>query len=116
MDPLAEEHHMPAIEAVLAGTLALMTGYSQFLQAATNPAHRLSMGEKIAHNLAVLAGHPMLSSDCRCVLSQLHERWAVMSNCTVAAATACQSGEAPCPGHDAHPDPYLTLRAPSMLQ
>jgi len=112
MDPLVEEHHMPAVEAVLAGTLALMTGYSQFLQAAANPAYRLSMGEKIAHNLALLADHPMLSPDCRCVLSMLRERWAVMSNCTAEAATACQASGEAVPAHD----PRLTCPAPATLQ
>jgi hypothetical protein len=86
MDHLIEEHHMPQVEAVLAGTLALMTGYSQFLQAEANPVHRIGMGEKITRNLAMLAEHPQLSPDCRCVLWQLHERWAVMSNCTLEAA------------------------------
>jgi len=86
MDALTEEHHMPQVEAMLAGTLALMTGYSQFLQAEANPAHRIGMGEKITRNLAMLAEHPQLSPDCRCVLWQLHERWAVMSTCTLDAA------------------------------
>jgi hypothetical protein len=93
MDKLVDEHHMPAIEAVLAGTLALMTGYSQFLQAAANPAHRLCMGEKIAHNLALLAEHPRLSLDCRCVLWQLQQRWNVMTGCTLQAG-ACSAAEA----------------------
>lgn len=117
MDLLAEEHHMPAVEAMLAGTLALMTGYSQLLQAASNPAHRLSMGEKITHNLALLAAHPKLSPDCRCVLWQLHERWAVMSNCTVEAAGACQSTEteSDCAAV-ARSEPVFTLPAPRTLQ
>jgi hypothetical protein len=91
MDLLVEEHHMPGVEAMLAGTLALMTGYSQYLQAASDPAHRAGMGEKIAHNLALLAGHPQLSGDCRCVLWHLHERWAVMAGCTRDAGAACHA-------------------------
>lgn len=86
MDPTIEEHHMPSVEAVLAGTLALMTGYSQYLQAEANPAHRLGMGEKITNNLALLSGHPQLSAGCRRVLRQLHDRWAVMSSCTLESA------------------------------
>ena len=82
MDALTQEHHMPPVEAVLAGTLALMTGYSQFLQAEANPAHRIGMGEKITRNLAMLSEHPQLSPDCRRVLWHLHERWAVMASCT----------------------------------
>ena len=85
MDALTEDHHMPQAEAVLAGTLALMTGYSQFLLAEANPAHRIGMGEKIAGNLALLASLPQLSPDCRDVLRALHARWTVMSSCTLEA-------------------------------
>ena len=61
MDMLVEEHHLPPIEALLAATLALMTGYSQYLQAEANPSQRIRMGEKITHNLGVLSEHPLLS-------------------------------------------------------
>jgi len=88
MDPCVEEHLLPPIEALLAGTLALMTGYSQYLQAEANPSHRIRMGEKIAHNLAVLADHPLLSTGCRCVLGQLQQRWADMAHCTLLAGGA----------------------------
>ena len=43
-----EEHELPCIEAVLAGTLALMTGYSQALQAELGPQQRVSMGKRSA--------------------------------------------------------------------
>jgi hypothetical protein len=108
MDPIAEEHQMPSVEAMLAGTLALMTGYSQYLQAAINPAHRLCMGEKITQNLALLSRNPLLSDDCRCVLSCLRERWEVMANCTLEAGSACTAPRAP--------DDAFTLRAPTILQ
>jgi hypothetical protein len=87
MNATIEDHHMPAVEALLAGTLALMTGYSQFLQASVNPAHRVCMGEKITRQLAYLAEHDGLSVDCRSVLRQLHERWSVMTGCTLVAAS-----------------------------
>ena len=101
MDALTQEHHMPPVEAMLAGTLALMTGYSQFLQAEANPAHRIRMGEKITTNLALLSEHPQLSVDCRRVIWQLHERWAVMSSCTLEA------------GALASPPPDDTFTAPA---
>jgi hypothetical protein len=104
MTGLADDHHMPSVEAMLAGTLALMTGYSQFLQAAMNPAHRVSMGEKITRNLALLAEHPLLSDDCRCVLSSLSRHWEVMASCTLEAGGAMP------------PDDAVTLRAPTTLQ
>jgi hypothetical protein len=81
-----EEHELPSIEAVLAGTLALMTGYSQALQAALEPQHRLLMGAKITGNLALLVDHPQLSLGFRQVLLGLQRRWQAMSQCTEDAA------------------------------
>ncbi len=92
MDPYVEEHLLPPIEALLAGTLALMTGYSQYLQAEANPSHRIRMGEKISQNLTVLAEHPLLSTGCRCVLGQLQQRWAGMANCTLLAGSGSEAG------------------------
>jgi hypothetical protein len=84
-----EEHELPCIEAVLAGTLALMTGYSQALQAAAHPEQRLMMGRKITRQLELLAGHPQLSCGFRQVLMGLATRWQAMSDCTEAAAHDC---------------------------
>ncbi len=81
-----EEHELPCIEAVLAGTLALMTGYGQALQAALEPQRRLSMGEKVARNLSLLAEHPQLSVGFRQVLTGLQRRWIAMNDCTEQAA------------------------------
>jgi|SRR5689334_17309566 len=81
-----EEHELPSVEAVLAGTLALMTGYSQALQAELDPQRRITMGEKIGHQLGLLVEHPLLSSGFRQVLSGLQSRWQQMSECTRAAA------------------------------
>ena len=82
----SEEHDLPGIEAMLAGTFALMTGYCQALQAALNPEHRLLMGAKIGRNLSQLADHPMLSSAFQQVLAGLQLRWTLMSACTGDAA------------------------------
>jgi len=84
-----EEHELPCIEAVLAGTLALMTGYSQALQAAAHPEQRLLMGRKITHQLGLLADQAQLSTGFRQVLSGLSERWLLMSACTEAAEHDC---------------------------
>ena len=84
-----EEHELPCIEAVLAGTLALMTGYSQALQAELDPGHRLRMGVKIGDNLALLMDHPMLSLGFRQVVCGLRGRWHAMSDCTAQAAQDC---------------------------
>ncbi len=88
-DPHTEEHELPCIEAVLAGTLALMTGYSQALQAELDPAHRLQMGAKISANLALLMDHPRLSLGFRQVAYGLRRRWQAMDTCTAQAARDC---------------------------
>ncbi len=92
LTPNTEEHELPCIEAVLAGTLALMTGYSQALQAELDPAQRLRMGVKISENLALLMDHPMLSLGFRQVVRGLRGRWQAMSECTVQAAHDCACG------------------------
>ena len=89
-----EEHELPCIEAVLAGTLALMTGYSQALQAAAHPEQRLLMGRKITRQLELLADHPQLSCGFRQVLSGLGTRWRLMSDCTEAAEQDCTATRA----------------------
>ena len=74
-----EEHELHSVEAVLAGTLALMTGYSQALQAELDPQGRIGMGEKVASNLGLLLDHPQLSLGFRQVLFGLQQRWVAMS-------------------------------------
>ena len=81
-----EEHDLPSVEAVLAGTLALMTGYSQALQAELDPRGRVAMGDKIGDNLGLLLDHPQLSPGFRQVLLGLQRRWHAMSECTRSAA------------------------------
>ena len=61
-ESIDEEHELPTVEAVLAGTLALMIGYSQALLVEQHPEHRVLMGRKIGNNLALLAEHPQLSA------------------------------------------------------
>ena len=85
-----EEHELPCLEAVLAGTLVLMTGYSQALQAELHPQHRVCMGARIGANLALLAEHPALSEGFRQVLAGLQCRWRTMRECTVDAARDCE--------------------------
>jgi len=81
-----EEHAMPAIEAQLAGALALMTGYSQSLQAAQHPLQRVRLGCRIDAILAELAACPQLSAGFRDVLAGLRRRWGEMNECSAAGA------------------------------
>lgn len=78
-----EEYDLPGVEAMLACTLALMTGYSQSLQAAQHPEQRVLMGSKIGRHMGLLADHPQLSEAFRQVAQGLQQRWVLMTACTV---------------------------------
>jgi hypothetical protein len=84
-----EEHELPLIEGMLACTLALMTGYSQALQADLHPAQRLPMGLRISDSLSALATQPMLSPGFQQVLEGLQRRWSAMAACTLHSAPGC---------------------------
>lgn len=90
-----EEYELPCSEAVLAGTLALMTGYSQALQAERDPAQRLLLSLRIAHNLERLAGQAGLSAPFRALSGKLATLWQQMARCTSDAGTDCLDGSAP---------------------
>lgn len=66
-----EEYEMPCAEALLAGTLALMTGHAQSCCAD----HRNLMACKVTSNLFVLSQHPLLSPGFQAMLFNLHGRW-----------------------------------------
>ena len=72
-DPLvsAEEYSMPCAEALLASTLALMTGYVQ----ACCDDHRDAMVRKIVANLQFLAEQPSLTPHFRTLVQSLQQRW-----------------------------------------
>lgn len=66
-----EEYSLPYAEALLAGTLALMTGYVQ----ACCDSHRDAMGSKIAANLQMLADAQGFTPHFRTVVWSLQGRW-----------------------------------------
>jgi len=66
-----EEYTMPCAEALLAGTMALMTGHVQ----ACCGAHREAMVGKIVANLTALAEDPLLSPGFKTLLWALRQRW-----------------------------------------
>jgi hypothetical protein len=116
-----EEHELPTVEAVLAGTLALMTGYSQSLLAELQPEHRVLMGRKIGNNLALLAEHPQLSVPFQAVLGGLQRRWTQMAGCTAEAAPLCRPSACPfqAPDEVRHSQVRATpfvFEAPTRLQ
>ena len=67
-----EEYVLPTVEALLAGTLALMTGCAQD---GGDRGMRELMAGKVVSNLLRLSEHPDLSPAMRRMLTQLSERW-----------------------------------------
>jgi len=67
-----EEYSLPCAEALLAGTLALMTGHMQ----ACCDTHREAMGRKIIANLQLLGQMDAFTPHFRTVLWSLQGRWA----------------------------------------
>lgn len=70
-----EEYSLPRAEALLAGTLALMTGHAQ----ACCDTHRQTMGRKIVSNLQMLAHTGMFTPHFGTMLRNLQDRWSVLA-------------------------------------
>jgi hypothetical protein len=62
---------MPCAEAMLAGTLALMTGHAESRCAQ----HKALMARKVVSNLFFLANHPALNANFRIVMGRMHQHW-----------------------------------------
>lgn len=69
-----EEYVLPSVDALMAGTLALMTGYAQ---AAEGDPNRSMLARKLVSNLFFLSEHPQVSPHMRCMLANLRTRWQV---------------------------------------
>ena len=80
-----EEYNLPSMEALLAGTLALMTGYAQ---SARECPHRPLMARKLVSNLLVLSAHPQLSVPMQTMLANLRTRWQLEMENTADALAA----------------------------
>jgi hypothetical protein len=70
-----EEYTVACAEALLAGTLALMTGHVQ----ARCCSHRQDLAEKIVLQLAVLCQDPLLSPGFKNLLWALRARWLALN-------------------------------------
>lgn len=66
-----QAHGLPSSEALLAGTLALMTGYAQ----GCCKGHREMMAKKIVANLSMLTLHPAAAPAFRAMAMNLHGMW-----------------------------------------
>lgn len=67
----SDEYTLPRVEALLAGTLALMTAHVQ----ASDNGQRLLMANKISHNLFSLQHHPGFTPEFALVLARLQKTW-----------------------------------------
>lgn len=70
-----EQYRMPTTEALIAGTLALMTGHAQACDL-----HREAMSRKIAAHLSALMAAEGLSPHFRAMLGKLQLRWGAATN------------------------------------
>jgi hypothetical protein len=95
---------LPCIDGMLAGTLALMTGYAEHQCEQGNATCRHLMAKKIVSNLFFLASHPQMPEAMALVMRNLQNHWHTLS-----ALGALESGAGAPPkahsGHSAAPTP-----------
>jgi hypothetical protein len=104
---------MPSPEALLAGTLALMTGVVEraaLLQPLAAHGQSLLMASKVRVNLRGLVEHPQLSPAFRSTLERLRGHWDRLAVSADAAAPAASSASC------AETQARLWHRAPERLQ
>lgn len=73
-EPHEQEYLLPSADALLAGTLALMTGHAQ----SHDPQLRDLLAFKIHAHLLRLQNEPRLSPPFRQIVQRLHSAWARM--------------------------------------
>lgn len=69
------EYHLPCAEALLAGTLALMTGHAQ----STCPRRQEQMAARIIGNMDALVQQSAFSPQFRVALQNLRTHWQALS-------------------------------------
>ncbi|CAN5177502.1 hypothetical protein BH10PSE16_BH10PSE16_07560 [soil metagenome] len=103
------DQDMPSTEALLAGTLALMTGHAQ----GCCDRHRDLMARKIISNLSMLSGHPMASSGFRVTVANLRALWIELRQQRPDPAgpqqAAMQAAAQAAPAGQLRPDPHRAL-------
>ena len=88
--PLTEEYTMPRTEALLAATMALMTGHAQ--SGSDTAINREALAHKIGANLAALSGDPLLSPGFQCLLWALRSRWHAAQSSLLGATSRGDEG------------------------
>jgi hypothetical protein len=79
-----DDTRMPCAEALVAGTVALMTTWADPCPQARLDAvqQRALMARQVVSNLALLSRHPALSPELRQVMAMARDRWAGLSEPT----------------------------------
>lgn len=90
---MTDDYELPAFEALLAGTMALMTGYAQASQADLDPAMRLAMSRRITEHLATLGRRREASPCLRTVLDRLAGCWQQVAGCTADSRPAIEAAQ-----------------------
>lgn len=100
-----QAHGLPSAEALLAATLALMTGYAQGCCAE----HRELMAKKILANLFMLTMHPAAAPTFKAMAMNLHGLWSRLvqqlqspADAPQAAARPARPAKADTPNPDQH--------------
>jgi hypothetical protein len=84
---------LPSIDGMLAGTMALMTGYAEHQCEQGNANCRNLMAKKIVSNLFFLVNHPQMSKAMASVMCTLQNHWQTLS-----ALGALEAGADNAPG------------------
>lgn len=106
------EYEMPSAEAMLAGTLALMTGHAQ----SACQRQQSLMAQKIVSNLLCIAAHPSFSAHFKAVAERMRPHWTVLSQASgnlanLAPTTQITPVSQPTPGG---PQPLWHAAAPRL--
>jgi hypothetical protein len=96
----------PCLEALVAGTFALMTCWASPAADARLPSHRQRtlMARKIVSNLFFLKNHPHASPGLRQVMARAHERWVLLTESAGDASVVTRAS-----------DPLATLPGGGLL-
>ena len=88
-----DAHNPPCLEALVAGTFALMTCWAAPAQDGNLPSsrQRTLMARKIVANLFFIKNHPHASPGMREVMGRAHERWVLVSESAGDASVVTRS-------------------------
>ena len=107
----ASQQRRPSAEALVASTLALMTGHAQDCC----PPHRLMMSTKVAGNLRELARHPDISNGFQAMAVNLQILWEQLLRDALTRTQPAPRQSEPAPPGQAAPPPKTVQPASDSL-